>query len=244
SISSNGTIAASNATLSGDVTAQNGIFSNNLSAVNADFRGTVSAQGFIGDGSQLTNLPFPSDMWLENDNGIYYKSGFVGIGTDSPEADLHIFGYGIGQTLKINSLVDGTHNYAWNFINNGDNLIVSFQNNDNPSGYDILNLSKNNLLYDGNIECTSIEVVQEVWKDYVFYPDYNLLSLDSLENFISTNNHLPDIPSEQDIIENGLNLGDMDALLLLKIEELTLYIIEQNKKISELEKQLSTIKAE
>lgn len=117
-----------------------------------------------------------------------------------------------------------------------------YGNSNNSYGYEILNLSKDNLYYNGNIECTSVEVVQEVWKDDVFKSNYKLMPLDSLNSYINLNSHLPDIPSENEVKENGLNLGDMDALLLQKIEELTLYILEQDKKITELEKEVSTLK--
>jgi len=82
------------------------------------------------------------------------------------------------------------------------------------------------------------------WYDHVFYPDYNLRPLDELEQFIKENNHLPEIPSAKEVKENGLDLGDMQGKLLLKIEELTLYTIEQQKLIEALEKRLSELENE
>ena len=73
------------------------------------------------------------------------------------------------------------------------------------------------------------------WPDYVFTSNYKLPSLQSIESFIKTYKHLPDIPSSDDINRNGIDLGNNQGLLLKKIEELTLYIIEQNKKIQELQ---------
>jgi len=67
------------------------------------------------------------------------------------------------------------------------------------------------------------------WADYVFDRDYKLMSLDSLENFIQNNKHLPNVPSTEEVIKNGNNLGNTDKILLEKIEELTLYIIELKK---------------
>jgi hypothetical protein len=61
-----------------------------------------------------------------------------------------------------------------------------------------------------------------------------LPSLTEVEAFINKNKHLPDVPSESEVLENGINLGEMDALLLQKIEELTLYVIELEKKLEEL----------
>lgn len=88
--------------------------------------------------------------------------------------------------------------------------------------------------------------------DYVFQkyftgvsnlkPDYEMLSLSQVESFIKENYHLPEIPSAKDIQDNGIELGEMSNLLLQKIEELTLYIIEQNKRIEALESQINEIK--
>jgi hypothetical protein len=80
------------------------------------------------------------------------------------------------------------------------------------------------------------------WYDHVFYPDYKLRSLNELEQFIKKNNHLPEIPSAKEVAENGIDLGDMQAKLLLKIEELTLYILQQNKEITDLQNQINELK--
>ncbi len=66
-------------------------------------------------------------------------------------------------------------------------------------------------------------------------------SIDDLETFIIENNHLPDIPSANEVKENGIDLGEMDAKLLQKIEELTLYIIEQQKQLEELRNQVEEL---
>jgi hypothetical protein len=70
--------------------------------------------------------------------------------------------------------------------------------------------------------------------DYVFSNDYKLKSLQEVENYIKENNHLPEIPSAKEIEKNGLMLAEMNMNLLKKIEELTLYMIEQNKEIEKL----------
>ena len=69
------------------------------------------------------------------------------------------------------------------------------------------------------------------WADYVFEKDYNLMPLKEVEEFISENKHLPGIDSAEDLAKGGLDLAEMQAKHMQKIEELTLYIIEQNKKI-------------
>ncbi|MEA4935856.1 MAG: hypothetical protein VB102_04340 [Paludibacter sp.] len=76
------------------------------------------------------------------------------------------------------------------------------------------------------------------WSDYVFKPDYYLMPLHQVEQFVTTNNHLPGIPSAAEVQNDGLSMGEMQNKLLQKIEELTLYIIEQDKKIKNLEERL------
>ncbi|CAD0000432.1 hypothetical protein FLAT13_00021 [Flavobacterium salmonis] len=79
------------------------------------------------------------------------------------------------------------------------------------------------------------------WPDFVFKKEYSLPSLKEVENYIQTNGHLPNIPSAADVSENGILLGEMNARLLQKIEELTLYTIEQQKKIEEQNKVMGTL---
>jgi len=90
----------------------------------------------------------------------------------------------------------------------------------------------------------SKEVKVEVgWADYVFDKDYDLKSLKEVENYIHKNKHLPDVPSAADVARNGVKVGETEAILLKKIEELTLYLIEKDKKIVLLEKRLEKLEA-
>jgi hypothetical protein len=86
----------------------------------------------------------------------------------------------------------------------------------------------------GKIMAKEIEVLADLWPDYVFEEGYTLKSLDEVEDYIAKHKHLPGVPSAKEIEQDGLNLGDMDAMLLEKIEELTLYVIELEKEISAL----------
>lgn len=87
----------------------------------------------------------------------------------------------------------------------------------------------------GAIHTQEVKVDMNGWADYVFEPAYSLQSIDYVESFITKNQRLPDMPSEKEVIQNGLKLGEMNKLLVKKIEELTLYLIEQNKRIKQLE---------
>jgi hypothetical protein len=79
------------------------------------------------------------------------------------------------------------------------------------------------------------------WPDYVFDKTYNLSSLQELEKFIRTKKHLPNIPAASQVVKEGFDLGDMNRRLLEKIEELTLYIIEQEKKLISLQQQVNKL---
>ena len=76
--------------------------------------------------------------------------------------------------------------------------------------------------------------VYNSWSDYVFDDNYDLPTLPELQKFIKKNHHLPGIPSATEVEKEGIDLGPMQAKLLEKIEELTLYVIGQQKEINEL----------
>jgi hypothetical protein len=80
------------------------------------------------------------------------------------------------------------------------------------------------------------------WPDYVFKPTYNLMSIANLEKYIANFHHLPNIPDAETIEKEGINLGEMNKLLMEKVEELTLYIIEQNRQIILLQNDVKTLK--
>ncbi|QXP60425.1 hypothetical protein [Olleya sp. HaHaR_3_96] len=96
------------------------------------------------------------------------------------------------------------------------------------------------LAVNGNIRAKEIKVETE-WADFVFNEDYKLPTLQEVENHIKENKHLKDIPSAKEVEENGIFLGEMDSKLLLKIEELTLYLIQQQKEIEKLKLQNKTL---
>jgi hypothetical protein len=86
------------------------------------------------------------------------------------------------------------------------------------------------LAVNGNIRAKEIKVETTNWPDYVFDEDYKVGTLEELERYIKTNKHLPEMPTAKDVEANGVELGEMNKLLLKKVEELTLLLIDQNKK--------------
>lgn len=86
------------------------------------------------------------------------------------------------------------------------------------------------------VRAREVLIDAQQWSDFVFEERYPLMPLNELEIYIDQNGHLPGVPSEDEVLKEGINLAEMNAILLQKIEELTLYLIEQEKRIIELEK--------
>lgn len=100
------------------------------------------------------------------------------------------------------------------------------------------------LAVNGNILATEIKIKTDiVAPDYVFEPDYKLNSLAEIEGYIKENKHLPEIPSAKEIIEDGLDVAAMNLLLLKKIEELTLHLIEKDKMMKQVMDRLEKLEA-
>jgi hypothetical protein len=109
--------------------------------------------------------------------------------------------------------------------------------NANPTGYIFKGNRTLNVL--GGLLADSVRVALSAqWVDYVFDENYQLKSLDEVGQFIKANKHLPDIPSAAQVKQEGIELGEMNAKLLAKIEELTLYLLQQQEQINTLKKML------
>ncbi len=106
------------------------------------------------------------------------------------------------------------------YYNGGD---VAIGRTSVPNGY--------KLAIDGNVRAREIRVDQDTWPDYVFKADYELPSLYQIQKYIQEKGHLPNIPSAAEVTHHGIELGEMNKRLLQKIEELTLYIIQQEEAI-------------
>lgn len=104
--------------------------------------------------------------------------------------------------------------------------------------------SKGDHAIDGKLTAKEIEVKLVTGADFVFSPDYSLRHLSEVESFVKQNKHLPDIPSEKEMQKNGLNLNEMQIKLLQKIEELTLYVIQQDKRNNDQQKEIEDLKQE
>jgi hypothetical protein len=106
-------------------------------------------------------------------------------------------------------------------------------------GVGTYNVGSFKLAVEGKMGAREVVVTTAPWSDYVFASNYRLRPLSEVAQFIQENKHLPEVPTAAEIEKKGNSLAETDALLLKKIEELTLYVIEQNKKIEILEQKVS-----
>jgi hypothetical protein len=128
-----------------------------------------------------------------------------------------------------------------NFGTNGTNARM-YINSSGYVGINTLDTKGYQFAVNGSAIATSMTVkLNASWPDYVFKKDYQLPTLQELKIYIDQNQHLPDMPSAQEVVENGLNLGEMNKLLVKKVEELTLYLIELKKENTEFKDKLKNI---
>jgi hypothetical protein len=207
-----------------------------------------------GDGPSLLYLQY----WSGNLSLCDNASGRVGIGTTAPQAKLHItdgtdvsLSSGgelvLGSTGAANIAMDGNEIQARNsgagsalFIQSSGGDVLLIPNETGQVGIGITSSatlpSPDYLLaVDGKIISEEVRVeISGSWPDYVFDKGYPLMPLAQLENHITTYGHLPGVPSASMVEEEGILLGDMNRMLLEKIEELTLHVIAMQKEIDQL----------
>ena len=211
------------------------------------------------DASGTTPIDGNIKLYLSGSGDSFFKGGNLGIGTDNPSESLEVDG-----RIKNNNTVQfasgwysdtspsirvGDEQYGisaktgylrlWSKASSGG---ILFNTNSSEAmritssgevGIGTITPS-HKLTVNGTIKAEEI-IVGNVTADYVFKDDYYLRPLEDVESFINKNGYLPNIPNEKEVEINGLQIGELNVKLLEKIEELTLYIIDLEKRIQELE---------
>jgi hypothetical protein len=151
-----------------------------------------------------------SPVWLNGPGKLYTSHHCVpdvrvGIGQNNPSSKLHI----------TTALDKNTHP-----------LIIDKNIQGSPTPYKLLELDNNGLLY-----AREIKVNLDAWPDYVFDANYPLMPLSELQAFIRKNNHLPNVSSACEMEESGINLAKSNVMLMEKVEELTLYMLQLKEQL-------------
>ena len=204
--------------------------------------GNADAKALINNVPNSLMVGFNSSMptlFVSNSLG-FNSTGKVGIGNvTSPESKLHIksdanedAGIILEPTTDAKMAYFQIYDNKHKIIVNKDKGMIFLSQNDKMV-FDANNVDVNAKLSVSGGILTSEVLVKEVseWYDHVFEDDYHLKPIADLETYINENGHLPDIPSEKIVLNEGYALVEMDGLLLKKIEELTLYIIELHKQL-------------
>jgi hypothetical protein len=211
-----------------------GVFGNGNYANNT---GNGNIYGVVGSAS-ATNPLNNIGVYGESKNATGYNTGVYG----EVNTTVGIYNTGVGGKVALDSNATwnraiagyapvANKHYAGYFDGNVDmqSGTVRIGNVTTPVGYKLY-VEKGILTEKVKVALAS----SAAWADYVFAPDYKLETLDAVETYIKENNHLPNIPSAEELAKDGLNLGDMQAKQMEKIEELTLYLIEMKKEINAL----------
>ena len=199
----------------------------------------------IGTVNPITKLDVRGNVYINSgidDNHIYWEGHNMTLGTP--------VGSYSHNTLKLKpggsssgSLYTGFEMYTANSPTSFEKKVQIASDN----GYTFFNggnvgigttTPTEKLSVNGNIKAKKLIITQTGWADYVFDKAYRLMPVDSLSTYIKTHKHLPEIPTTKDVQDHGVDVGNNQALLLKKIEELTLYIIEQHKEIEALKKKI------
>jgi hypothetical protein len=225
--------------------------------------GEILRVGFAAIGVALLPGLLLGQTWSNGSGGaIYYNGGYVGIGTSTPPSRLTVVGADSdGIALISNGTTNGVRigsAFGIGWVQGVDSTgFTSFQPLDVGGSYvrfDISNSEKvridttgnvgigttapqYKLSVNGTIGAQEVIVTNTGWSDYVFKPDYRLRPLSEVAGFIRENHHLPDTPTEAEVQEKGIGLGEMQTKLLAKVEELTLHMIQADARNNRLEQQ-------
>ena len=169
-----------------------------------------------------------SPTWSNGLNKIFVDCPqvFVGIATSEPKYNLDVRGTSYTTRMSVGVLtgdpIEGFFNLKSYYPQNYDENIFVVQN----TGRKVFQINNNGL-----VQAREIKVDLDAWPDYVFDVNYKLMPLKDLKVYLSKYKHLPNIPDAKTIETSGVNVGEMSKLSIQKIEELTLYLLQQQEMI-------------
>ena len=193
------------------------------------------ANFFIRDVTNGSALFFRSRPGAPADSLYIAANGDIGLGTASPDEDLHIASAETRVAIEMQNSTSAT-----------DNFQIAYDNTDlrlSRQGSGVIEMS---IASGGNVTIAGTLTTGSttVYPDYVFEPDYDLMPLNEVDAFIVANGHLPKIPTAEEVAETGLNISEMQVALLEKVEELTLYTLAQQRTIDALQVRIDALAVE
>jgi hypothetical protein len=214
-----------------------------------DVNGAINVTDIRVNGNSLMDK-----MWVPVNAGLSYSNS-IGIGTTEPKGKMHVVGdVVLGNDVNNQRFImhsrtnssgdfiqltgdDAQGNWRWNegiTLTRGGNVGIGVTNPTQKLAVEGTILSKEVL----------VSTSAANWPDYVFEENYELKPLKELENFVNTEKHLPGIPTADEVEAKGIEVGDMVSKLLKKVEELTLYVIEQDKQIQQIKEENDKLKSQ
>ena len=199
-------------------------------AVFGNYATLTNYDGQLSLGNQLYNYAPTQSNWAQASTLILSSSGTATIAFHTSQDGVS---YISGSRERINIGYDGGWGAATVGLPNGvwtsgGNVGIGTQN---PGSFA--------LAVNGTMHARQINVDVTGWSDFVFKPAYKMLSLPDLNKYIKANSHLPNVPSEAEAMANGVDVAQMNKVLLQKVEELTLYLIEKDKQYEGLSRKLA-----
>ncbi len=216
---------------------------------NESVKMTIKSNGNVGIGTQNPNSKLSvvgglSKLTLSGVDGTFDNVIKYGYKSDlESQTALANRWHGIDATITAGASSENKLKfrlYAGGTTNLEPNDVMALVGNGNV-GIGTVNPA-NKLDVNGTIHSKEVKVDMTGWSDFVFKKEYNLPTLEEVEKHIAEKGHLENIPNEEEVLKNGINLGEMNAKLLQKIEEMTLYMIDQNKRMNKLEKENLNLK--
>ncbi|WP_419699081.1 hypothetical protein [Mucilaginibacter sp. NFX135] len=225
-------------------------------AAGSDFTTSRLHDGISIDGSYISPQTDTRTWWERDPTSdvqswgtaastyLTIKQGNLGLGTTNPAAKLDVT---VSSSTYTNNIKfgDATPGY----LTSG-TVGIFMSNNVGSPVFTVLHTGnvgigqtnpQNKLDVNGRIHSQSVVIDMLGWSDYVFKKDYQLRPLSEVKDYIDQNQHLPEIPSEQEMIKKGLDVSEMNKLLMKKVEELTLYLIEKDKEVNDLKSRMEVL---
>ena len=218
----------------------------------------LKSNGYVGIGhaTATERLDVNGNIRI-NDNGLYFRGtgdmnhglGYNALGYTTVNGPV-LFGYDGGL---LGSNTAGTYNAALRWNNSGNvtigsqssftNCKLTIATNSSVGTDNMINVNDNTgttnfrVKANGYVYARDITVQVTAFPDYVFEPAYKLMPLYTLDQYVSANHHLPGVPAAAEVQQNGMSVSDMNVILVQKVEELTLYVIDLQKQIDAMKKQ-------